>query len=108
MANLIPRNRPGRPVGSPRSPGSGRVKGTLNHATTEIRELCRQHGPQIIVKLTEIAGLVPGVEGSQYDQCRILALRELLDRGYGRPMQPLAGQIGEPITVLIAKFGDGD
>ncbi len=38
------------------------------------------------------------------DQVRLTAARELLDRGYGRPVQPVGGDATEPITVIVKRF----
>ena len=49
-------------------------------AITEIRELAREHGPWAITRLRELA---EGGDG----KVAVAAVRELLDRGYGRPVQ---------------------
>ena len=56
------------------NPG-GRPKGLA-----EIRELAREHGPWAITRLRELA---EGGDG----KVAVAAVRELLDRGYGRPVQ---------------------
>ncbi len=71
----------GRPKGQPRT--GGRVKGTPNKATAEIKELARVHGPAAVHRL---AGLMTG-DGP----VAVAACRELLDRGYGKAPQPHDG-----------------
>lgn len=70
----------GRPKGQPRT--GGRVAGTPNHATAEVKELARVHGPAAIERL---AGLM-AAEGAT----AVAACRELLDRAYGKSPQPVA------------------
>lgn len=81
----------GRPKGTPKS--GGRQKGTPNKATAEIKELARKHGPACIKRLAKIAQ-------SEDDAKAIPAIRELLDRGYGRAAQPVTGEDG-PIDIQI-------
>ena len=68
----------------------GRVAGTPNRATAEIRALASVHGPDAIAELAKLAGIAKDDDGNplagtaQTDQARIGALGMLLDRGYGR------------------------
>jgi hypothetical protein len=40
-------------------------------------------------------------EKGESDQAKINAARELLDRGYGKPAQPVSGDgDGEPVTII--------
>lgn len=83
----------GRPKGQPRT--GGRLKGTLNQSTVEIRELARLHGPAIIARLVELSR-------DQSGSIAVAASRELLDRGYGRSPQPHDGDgQGGPITIVV-------
>lgn len=61
----------------------GRVAGTPNIVTAEIKAVARVHGPDAIKELWRIA------QNSQSDAARISAIGELLDRGYGKPKQEL-------------------
>ena len=61
----------------------GRVAGTPNHCTTEIKELARVHGPTVIARLIELVHDKSGATA-------VAASRELLDRGYGKPPQSVA------------------
>jgi hypothetical protein len=63
--------------------GSGRQKGTLNTTTREIREIARIHGPDAIAELARLA------LNSEHDAVRVMAIRELLDRGYGKSRQSI-------------------
>lgn len=79
-----------------KTPGSGRKKGTPNKATAEIKELAREHGPAAIKALAQL------LMSADSDTARIAAAKELLDRGYGKPMQAIehTGNDGGPITLL--------
>ena len=71
----------------------GRAKGTPNKVTLEIKELARVHGPSIIEGLVRLARDPSGAVA-------VAASRELLDRGYGKPTQPIAGSAdGAPIQT---------
>jgi hypothetical protein len=84
--------------GAPKT--GGKVKGTPNKVTQEIRDLCRVHGPAVIARLVTLTHDKSGAVA-------VAASRELLDRGYGKSIQPLAGSAdGDPIqleqrTVII-------
>ena len=66
------------------NPG-GRPKGD-----GEIRELAREHTPTALRTLVEIC------EHGQNESARVAASNALLDRGWGKPMQRLAGDAEEP------------
>lgn len=81
----------GHVKGTPRT--GGRVKGTPNHATVEIKELARKHGPAVIEGLVRLARDPSGAVA-------VAASRELLDRGYGKAPQPQTGEGGGgPVQV---------
>ena len=72
----------------------GRQKGTPNRVTGEIRALAADYGPDCIAGLAEI-GIDPKTRSAN-EMTRMAAIRELLDRGYGRPAQALqhSGAVG--------------
>lgn len=89
----MPGNRGGRPKGLPHT--GGRIKGTPNHATAEIKQLAQVHGPAVIARLVELSRDPSG-------SVAVSASRELLDRGYGRAPQPHDGDgHGGPITIVV-------
>jgi hypothetical protein len=49
----------------------------------EVQELARQHAPSAITELARLA------LKAKNETARIAAIRELLDRGYGRPRQAM-------------------
>jgi hypothetical protein len=81
-----------------RTSGQGRPRGALNKATADIKIAAQQHGAAAIAALAALAGLAPG-ERAESETARIAAIRELLDRGFGRSTQPLSGDAnGAPIA----------
>ena len=80
--------------------GGGSRKGIPNKATAEIKEVARQYGPAAVHKLAEMAGLVDGVEPAQSEQARVAANKEILDRGYGKATQTIAGDNESPLTII--------
>jgi len=73
-----------------RRDGSGRKPGVPNKNTGEIREVAQQYGPAVITRLAELAALTPGTPADSH-AVQVAAMKELLDRGYGRATQPIAG-----------------
>lgn len=74
----------------------GRQVGTPNKNTADIKLLARQYGPAVITRLAEMAGLVVGPDGkpigrAQSEQVQQSAMKELVDRGYGKARQPVSG-----------------
>lgn len=59
----------------------GRQKGTPNHATAEIKELARKHGPDAIAKIVSL------MHSAENEQVQMAAAKELIDRGYGKAAQ---------------------
>ncbi len=81
-----------RPKGLPRT--GGRKAGTPNHATAEVKSIARQHGAEMISVLVSIA-----TNAKKADASRVMAAKELLDRGYGKSMQMISGPDEGPIQV---------
>lgn len=79
----------------------GRVRGTPNKATANVKALARAYTEEAIETLAEI------MRDGDSDKARAAAAKELLDRGHGRPVQAITGEDGGPITVVIRKFADG-
>lgn len=61
-------------------PGAGRPKGSKNKKTLELEELTRKHAPEAVQRLVDLMNdpTHPG---------HVTAIKELLDRGYGKPKQ---------------------
>jgi len=62
----------------------GRVAGTPNKATAEIKDIARSYGPEAIERLWKLA------KGAESEQAQVAACKEILDRGYGKPSQSVA------------------
>jgi hypothetical protein len=70
-----------------------------NKATADIKAIAQPYGPAAIALLAEMAGLAPGT-CAEPDAVRVAALKELLDRGFGKATQPLSGDPdGPPLHV---------
>lgn len=61
--------------------GKGRPKGSLNKATADIKALAREHAPNAMRELARLA-----VE-AESEAARVAAIKELFDRGFGKPTQ---------------------
>lgn len=71
--------------------GAGRKPGSLNNDTRDVREFAQEYGPRAIEKLVALLECgTPSVERA--------AATDLLDRGYGKPTQPLANDPTNPLT----------
>lgn len=84
--------------------GAGRPKGAVNETTKTIREMAREHSQDALAVLIQIA------KGGESEAARVSAANSLLDRGYGKPSQVIAGdEDGGPVVhqiELIALEGD--
>lgn len=84
-------------------PGAGRPKGAPNKASGEIKAIARQYGPAAIRKLARMAGLV-GKKPAETEAVRVTAMRDLLDRGYGKPTQGIEIAPTEGFEVLLDRI----
>lgn len=65
----------------------GRTKGTPNKATADIKALAMKHAPAAMEELARLA------TKAESEAARVAAIKELFDRGFGRPAQ--AVKLGE-------------
>src|SRR5215211_3967901 len=72
-------------VGRPFEKGQSGNPGGRPKAVAEVRDLARQHTPEAIATLAKIM-----TEGTS-EAARIAAATAMLDRGWGKPTQPIAG-----------------
>lgn len=80
--------------------GKGRPKGRPNKSTAEIKALAQVHGPAAIVRLVQLAGL-DGQDVQTAEATQVAAIKELLDRGYGKATQMVAGDPdGDPVRAV--------
>lgn len=81
-------------------PGAGRKAGVPNKATSEIKALAQVHAAAAISELARLA------TAAESEAARVAAIKELLDRGFGKSAQPLTGEGGEgPIQYQKIEFG---
>lgn len=82
--------------------GLGRPKGARNKATRELREFARQFTEAAVTELFRIA------TKGRSEIARVQAIRELLDRGHGKAVQPLSDPNGDgpALVILIDKQDD--
>lgn len=74
----------------------GRKSGTPNKATAEIREIARKYAPGVIKELARLA------TQAESEAARVSAIREILDRGFGKSPQPMDGDgQGGPIRQEV-------
>lgn len=59
----------------------GRVKGSTNKATRDIKELAQKHGPDAIARAAHL------MFHAESEDTQLKAAQFLADRGYGRPLQ---------------------
>jgi len=80
----------------------GRQKGTPNKATAHIKELAREYTAEALEALVSV---IRGADGA----AKVAAAREILDRGYGKASQVIAGDEDHPLlTVTRIELVDGD
>jgi hypothetical protein len=80
----------------------GRGAGTPNKSTAEIKALAQVHGPAAIARLALLSGLTDQ-PGSDSEATQLGAMKELLDRGYGRATQPISGSPDDEMPQLSMK-----
>ena len=91
-------------MGRPLLPGQSGNPGGRPKGYVEVRELAREHTAEAIEKLVAV------MRKGESEQAHILAATSLLDRGWGRPTQAIAGDPeGPPIihehrAVVLAEI----
>ncbi len=78
----------------------GRQKGTLNKATREIKALAQQYAPEALKELARL------VKHAQSESARVAAIKELLDRAYGKAPQAVTANVESEVTVSIDDLRD--
>ena len=84
--------------------GAGRPKGATNQAARDIKAALQKHGEALVKALLALTK-------SDDERVRLGAIREAMDRGYGRPAQPHTGEGGEgsvPVTFIMQLHSDTD
>lgn len=86
--------------------GAGRKPGVPNKVAGEIREVARQYGPASIERLAMMAGLMPDQPGADSHAVQVVALKELLDRGFGKATTVIAGDEAAAPMVIDFRWAD--
>jgi hypothetical protein len=84
---------------------SGNPKGRP-HVCFELQAAAREHGPQCVAILAQLAGI--NGPGATNEAVRLGAVRELLDRAFGRPVQAIHTQSEATVLHLLAAQQVGD
>lgn len=83
-------------------PGAGRKPGIPNRVTADIKGLAQSHGPEAIARLVEIFQSADTPPAAQ-----VAAIKELLDRGFGKAAQPIGGSPDlPPIQINASELTD--
>lgn len=92
--NKFPNQQPPKKNGGAR-PGAGRPKGRKNLLSAELKELAQSHGQAALETIVSV--MLTGESGS----IRLAAAKELLDRGYGKPLQQteIMGKDGQALEL---------
>lgn len=89
-----------RPKGSPKF--GGRTKGTPNKTTADVKALAQQYAPAALEELARLA------KEAESEAARVAAIKEILDRAYGKSRQPVDGDgDGGLIKILMVRGDDG-
>lgn len=86
----------------------GRQKGTLNKSTADIKALASVHGPAIVARLARLSGILIDekgelITGAESEAIQAMAMKELLDRGFGKATQIIAGDDDQPPVSVMMK-----
>ncbi len=80
----------------------GRKAGTPNKIACDFSEIARRFGPQAIRAIQKLA------KHAQSEQVRLAAWKEILDRGYGKPLATATVQETAKIEVIHRVIVDPD
>jgi len=80
----------------------GRQKGTPNKATAEVKVLAQKYAPAAIEELGRLS------TGAESEAARVAAGKEILDRAYGKPMQPVAANIAMRDARKLDEVSDAE
>jgi hypothetical protein len=81
----------------------GRVAGTPNRATADIKALAQEYTPEAIKALAKLAGLVDDVPPAESEQARVAAIKELLDRGHGKSIHSVDATVTQTDPAAEAR-----
>lgn len=76
---------------------AGRKPGAVGEATKAVRLLARKHSPEAFKELARLA------EKAESEAVRVQAIKEILDRAYGKSVQPIDGDgEGGPMQLQVS------
>ncbi len=75
----------------------GRRKGTANKVTAEVKAAFQKHGPALVKALLKLTK-------SDDERVRLGAIKECLDRGWGKPAQAVDLGVEVQITAIERKI----
>jgi hypothetical protein len=80
-------------------PNAGRKAGSPNKITAEIKAIAQEHGQKAIELLVDM------MYSAQSDSTKVMAAKELLDRGYGKSMQhtEISGELDFTLANRLQK-----
>ena len=76
-----------------RAKTGGRRKGTPNRTTRELREAFQEHETKLVTALIDLTK-------SDDEKVRLGAIRECLDRGWGKPAQAFSGTLNADTSLI--------
>jgi hypothetical protein len=79
----------------------GRPAGIPNKASGAVKEVAQRFGLDAIQRLADLAGLGAPGAAAESETAQIVAIKELLDRGYGKATQPISGEDGGAIQIIV-------
>jgi hypothetical protein len=88
----------GRRKGAPKT--GGRKAGTPNKTTAEIREFARSYGRRAIKELAWLAF------HAESGATQVMAIKELLNRGFGKAPQAVAVGVDTGVSRVIVRWRD--
>lgn len=81
----------------------GRQKGTPNKVTADVKEIAQSYGEEAVKALVEIVR-----DGEAPHAARVSAVKELLDRGYGKAKQAVEHSGAMVYNVVTGVPDDAD
>jgi hypothetical protein len=79
-------------------PGAGRKPGKVGQAKRDLAAMARTHAEAALKTLADIA-----LQGES-EAARVSAANAILDRGYGKPTQPISGDEDEaPVGIALIR-----
>lgn len=88
----------GRKPGTPKT--GGRIKGTPNKATYDLKALAQQYTEPALKELARLA------LNGKTEPARVAAIKELFDRGYGKARQPLEHSLDNSFEQLLDRIAN--